>query len=232
MPFESPKIFSFPSLTTTKEERAKMDTLSGELANAPEIDRLVSAARTIADKMAARMAPKGSLGLPKLLDERRLRYGIPDAAFTEHAVYDRVLLFQIDPKHMEEKNRRIAEGAKEILYSENMQKVERLEAPRGVIVSAGLLALDAIRSNGMDLGHIVSFGRLAPWAKVVDEELGHVSKLMILSAGDIVSSEDLHEGLKNRTVRVKYDEEQHIHVYIDENGKEWRPAMPAIDPSA
>ena len=107
-----------------------------------------------------------------------------------------------------------------------------MEAPRGVIVTAGLLALDALRSNGMDLGHIVNFGRLAPFAKVIDEIGGHVMTLLIMSAGDIISSEDLPRLLKDRTARVFYNPELGIHEYIDENGKAWRPVMPAIDPSA
>lgn len=234
MAFESPKIFSFASVETNRKMREQMDTLvpdGADGSNAPDRDRLVQMALSIAEKKQALMAPAGSLGLPKLLEERRLRYGIPNGAFMEHAVYDRILLYQIDPKHLEAKNQRIANGEKEIILTERRQKLEQLEAPRGVIVSAGLLALDAIRSNGMDLGHIVSFSKLAPWAKEVDNISGHVEKLLILSAGDIISSEDLYENLRNRVARVVYDQEHGIHKYVDENGKDWRPVMPAIDPS-
>src|SRR5690349_5617893 len=61
-----------------------------------EVSRL---AERVSDAIAARMTPAGGLGLPPLLDERRLQYGIPDEAFEADALFDRVLVWQINPKH-------------------------------------------------------------------------------------------------------------------------------------
>lgn len=229
-PGREKKIMSFPSAATlaaaTKEAGAV--DLAAALA-APDVERL-DKDRRINEMVRETMSPAGSLGLPKLLDERRMEYAIPDAVFEEHAVYDRVLIWQIQVRFLEKKARNPKKGM--IEFTENWKKLQQHEAPRGVIVTAGLLALDAIRSNGMDLGHVVNFGRLAPFAKIVDEIGGHQMPLLIMSAGDIISSEDLPRMLKDRTVRVKFDEETQQHLFVDENGKSWKPILPPMDPAS
>jgi hypothetical protein len=150
------------------------------------------AAPKIAEAIGKRMSPPGTLGLPPLLDERRLRYGMCDAVFAAQAAYDRILLFQIDPSFSDGEKY----GDTGIYMPDSAKRRVREEAPRGVIVSAGLRALDSLRSNGMDLGHIVSFVRLSPWRLPVDMIAGAPVYVLILRDSDIVGSEDTAAALR------------------------------------
>lgn len=167
-----------------------------------------------------RMSPKGTLaGVTPLLDERRVEYGITDGAFKFHASYDRIYVWQI-PMQKGDKY----EGSL-IHMAESTQQREKNKAPHGIIVSAGLLALDSLRSNGIDLGHRILFCHTAPYHIRYDIIEGQEYHLIILTAGDIVGSEDLATNLRNRTVRIKQSDEAGYpqHSLINENGKPWLP---------
>lgn len=170
--------------------------------------------------IAARMSPKGLLGLPKLLDERRLEYGITDGAFTRQAMYDRVFVWQIPMQKGE-----TFEGSR-IVMPESTQQRERNRAPHGIVVSAGLLALDSMRSNGCDLGHRVLFAHSAPYHVRYDVVEGQEFHLVILVAGDIIGSEDLATNLKERRVFISQNPAQADypqHVLINEDRKPMLP---------
>jgi len=181
-------------------------------------DRAIAERRT--KIMLERMSPKGHLKrVTPLLDERRLEYGITDGAFKFQASYDRVYIWQI-PMQKGDK----FEGS-QIHMPESTQQRERNKAPHGIIVSAGLLALDSMRSNGIDLGHRVLFAHSAPYHIRYDVVEGQEYHLIILTAGDIIGSEDLATNLENRTVRIKQSDEAGYpqHTFINENGKPWLP---------
>ena len=167
-----------------------------------------------------RMSPKGALGLPALLEERRLEFGITDKAFHAQAVYDRVFVFQLPMVHGDK-----FEGTS--LYMPDTTKQREMNgAPRGVIISAGALALDSLRSNGVDLGHVVLFVNAAPYHIRYDTIGGKAAHLIVLTAGDVVASEDLTQNLRERSVRIipkVSDEGVTTHTYIDEAGKTWLP---------
>lgn len=167
-----------------------------------------------------RMAAKrGIPGVSDLLDERRLEYGITDGAFKFQASFDRVFIWQIPMQ----KGDKFADSM--IHMPESTQQRERNKAPHGIIVSAGLLALDTLRSNGIDLGHRVLFAHTAPYHVRYDVVEGQEYHLIILTAGDIIGSEDLASNLKNRIVRIKQSDEAGYpqHSIINEEGKPWLP---------
>lgn len=170
-----------------------------------------------------RMSPKGALGLPQLLDERRLEYGITDGAFSRQAVFDRVFLWQI-PMQKGDK----FESDSLIHMPESVQQREKARAPQGIIVSAGLRALDQLRSHGVDLGHKILFCHAAPYHIRYDSVLGLEQHLIIVLAGDVIGSEDLATNLRNRQVRClprRNTENNSVdHVFIDERGDAWLPA--------
>ena len=171
--------------------------------------------------MLKRMSPPGALGLPKLLDERRIEYGITDGAFSRQAVFDRVFIWQI-PMQKGDK----FEADSLIHMPESVQQREKSRAPQGIIVAAGLRALDQLRSHGVDLGHKVLFCHAAPYHIRYDSVLGLEQHLIILLAGDIIGSEDLAANLKNRQVRylARRTETSVEHTFIDGDGKPWLPA--------
>jgi hypothetical protein len=153
-----------------------------------------------------RMSPKGGLGLPALLDERRLEYDITDKAWDSQASFDRVYLYQIT----QIKDNRYA-GSK-IILADTTQARERNTAPRAIIVSAGLTALDQLRSHGIDLGHIVYFVVSAPYHVRYDVIEGKDEHLIIVNAGDICGSEDLANKIRDREAAVSWSDENNQHV--------------------
>lgn len=173
-------------------------------------------AREIGDHIS-----KESIGLGPLVDIKRKRYGIPDEAFFNQCpAFNKILVAQIPEEEGE------TYGGGVIIKTEIAKTRELVEAPRGVIVGAGLQALDVLRSNGMDIGHTVGFTRLAPFRRPFATIGGEKLTLIVLVAGDIVDSEDLGAQLRARKVRViakQNDEGVRIHQYIDERGNLWSP---------
>lgn len=178
-------------------------------------------AKDTADAIRQRQSPKGAFGLPELLDARRLKYAIPDGAFQRCSVYDRILVWQIPSDEGE------TFGDTMIIMPETSKVKARESAPRGIIVSAGLLALDHLRSNGMDLGHIVNFVIQAPWRLQIDTVNGHPFFLLILRDGDLIASEDLQYALKNGECTIT-NNNQNQHIFTDKQGKQWQPQLPFI----
>ena len=163
------------------------------------------------------------LGLGPLVEKKRWQYGIPDIAFFGAvAAFNKIYVAQI-PEVGEEGD---TYAGTSIHKTEVAKKRDLVEAPRGVIVSAGLQALDELRSNGMDIGHTVGFTRQAPYRRKVGVIAGQPILLVQLVAGDVCDSEDLGPLLKSRKCRViqKPNEEgQMLHYFVDENLKVWSP---------
>jgi hypothetical protein len=160
-----------------------------------------------------------------LLEARRLEYGIPDGAFNMEAAYGRILVWQLPQDDND------TYGGGLILKTSRTKERERDMAPRGVIVSAGLSALDFLKSNGMDVGHIVGFVRLSPFSYQCDiVGRGIPQELKILQVGDIICSEDLKKALRSGEAKVQVVEEagRQIHVYVDRDGKRWTPQDPRL----
>jgi co-chaperonin GroES (HSP10) len=165
-------------------------------------------------------AKPGALNLPPLLEKRRDKYGIIDGAFAAQPVYDRVFVWQIPMEESE------TFGGGLIIKTERTKQMEHEEAPRGIIVGAGLKALDSLRSNGIDVGHIVSFVRLSPYRKPCGRGFRNLEEhVIILRAGDIIASEDLAEVAREGGIVTKRnDEGQH---YYDGAGMPTVPVIPA-----
>lgn len=124
-------------------------------------------------------------GVAGLLDRRRLAYGITDGCFEQEATFDRILLFQV-PRVVGDK------FEDSVLFkAEFSEQREEEENPVGIIVSAGCAARDVLNSNGMDIGHLVTFVRLSPARIVADVIRGTPVHLLVLRCGDIIASNDL-----------------------------------------
>lgn len=172
------------------------------------------------DQEVRKHISKDTLGLGPLVDQKRWKYGIVDAAWHgQHPLFDRVLVWQLSEDEGDTYNGGL------ILKTETQKKRELVEAPRGVIVGAGLGALDVLRSNGVDIGHTVGFTRLAPFRRPIGVFAGVPLALIVLHVGDLVDSEDLGAQVKSRTVRILGKEVEGVtqHYFVDHNGKAWTP---------
>jgi hypothetical protein len=169
------------------------------------------------------MSKKGALGLPPLLDKRRLEYGIPDEAFDLQPAWDRVLVHQISPWAER------AGGEGSLIYrSENAQEREIESCPQGILIAAGFEALDSLYSYGFELGHHVMFTRMAP-THLEMAKIGHQSYEVIAAhAGDLAGSFDLRDAIRKGDVKVEYDAEIQQHVLTDKKGRTWKPKKPFV----
>lgn len=183
------------------------------------------AAQRRSQEIQKRMAPPGSLGLPPLLEKRRIQYGLIDAFFERQMIYDRILLYQID--QFGTVDGRVSEDSP-IIAPDIVQARNKNEASRGILVNAGLGALDALTSNGCELGDIVEFVRLTPWSIKLDYFAGQTEWGVVMRAGDLVNSMDLAGRLKRGECKVVWDEEHGQHQIKTPDGKMWHPTMPHI----
>jgi len=178
---------------------------------------------SVAEEFKERMAPPGGIpNISPLLDARRRMYAIPDGAFDLQAAFNVCLVHQV-PRFMKD-----TYGDTGILMPDTARRRVEEETPRGILVSAGLAALDTLRSNGIEPGHMVSFIRQAPWRMPVANIGGADFYLIILRDGDITGSEDLRVALAKGECRIEYQRDTAQHVYVDEKGERWTPKHPFI----
>jgi hypothetical protein len=154
------------------------------------------------------------LKLPELLEQRRRQFKIPEAAFAQTALFDRILVAQCD------KFGETYGEAGLIVKPAGVKDRQEEETPRGVIVSAGLHALDVMWGHGIEVGHIVNFAHLSPWRLYLDDH--YKEALVVLRDGDLLASDDVRELERTGVLRVEMREvpdgrgvSKRQHVYFD-----------------
>lgn len=159
--------------------------------------------------------PPERLRLPEKLEERRQQYYIPNGAFEVQAVFDRLYVWQIPPED------KTWSGL--IQKPETTREREYRTCPEGIIVSAGLMALDALKAHGMDIGEHIFFQRLSPFRTPVDYIDGHEMHLITLAVGEITGSRDLIEKLRKGTVRLDTlaDKNRGLIHFYHHSGVDW-----------
>lgn len=164
------------------------------------------AAMRASQEILAKMAPAGALKLPALLDARRLEYGITDAAFTRQAMFERVFLWQLPLIAGD-----FVGSESSIILTDAAKIKEKNGAPRGIIISAGLKALDILDSHGGAVGQIVTFIHTAPYHFRYDRIAGHDQLLIVINVGDICGSEDLATEIREGRAHVEQSTPEHGH---------------------
>jgi hypothetical protein len=146
---------------------------------------------------------------------------IYERAVSGQAVFDRVLVWQVPEAWYAGET---FEGTG-IVKAVSTQKRQEYDTPRGIIVSAGLNALDVLRSQGMDVGHVVHFMVNSLYRRPLDD---HDEKhLALMRVGDIVDSEDLAQALDRGECRI--DVVQGKHRIADKSGLTWVPQLPWME---
>jgi hypothetical protein len=209
-------------LEEVDEYRAQLE------ANDPELlRRMDEKAKSVALAVSSQMAPPGALNLAPLLERRRLDYGIVDAVFNDQPAFDRVFLYQIsdqlDHEHYE---------GSSLVLSQSEQNARMKEAPRAVLVAAGLSAQDYLYGHGIELGHIVKFMHNHPWRVRVAQVLGRDINVMPMRAQDILSSEDLAVKMRSGECNIRLTDGVHSYCFSDEKTaryKEEVTGQPALD---
>lgn len=136
--------------------------------------------------------------LSGLLEQRRWDAGIVDEAFKISAIGERVFLYQVAVADSED-----VQGS-QIVRPDVTVSTERFTASSGILVSAGLKARDYLSANGVELGHIVRFAKLAvlrlPLGLMIDGKEEH---LLSLHCSEIYGSRDLGQLLFERMAHVE-----------------------------
>lgn len=158
-----------------------------------------------------------------LLDRRIREYNIP--MWPGQSMYDRVIMYRIPDKAA--KRETFVEGGS-IIMPDDQADTKNWRAPRGVIVSAGLLAMDVLYGNGIGLGEIVWMASHAQWCLEVDGKVSgdkvERTSFYFMQAGDVVSAEDLFEKVVSGTMRAVRGKDGKHHYEADDG------AVPRFDP--
>lgn len=154
-----------------------------------------------------------------LLERRIAEYDIPD--WPGEATFARILVYRI-PDKAAKRNTFIEGGS--IVMPETTQSNNEFRSPRGIIVSAGLQAMDILRGNGMQLGEMIWMSSHTPWRFQVDtKEDGKDVEFYFMQAGDVTLSEDLLQARKENKIRVELREGKHQLVIAEDR-------IPRFDP--
>lgn len=178
---------------------------------------LVERRKDMYDAVMARLAPPGKIpGLTALLEHRRLDFGIPDGAFqTSQALFERVNIWPVAlPSDVKE-----TYGDTKVIKTAGTQKVEEQDTSRGVIISAGAKALDVLRSNGVDLGQIIYFTRLAIYGITVDWIGGKPKRIKMLNVGEVTDAEDVLFAMQAGRIRWGGEPYKHNIEAVDIAGR-------------
>ncbi len=168
-----------------------------------------------------------AMRLSPLLAKRRLEHVIPDGAFRDAPMFDWVHVYQIGAEDTVTATQTFEKGGR-IVMPETTKQWASDVSPRGVLLSAGPLAMDHLRTNGAAVGHIVRFVRLAPYRIIVDTIDGRDISVLVMRSGSIESSQDLEDAKRRGETKLVWDPKadggRGQHVYVDTKTKQaWVP---------
>jgi hypothetical protein len=190
-------IYSFPEPEKTSawkpEERGepKVDLRDHELEKAKHRTKLIR----------EKMSPPEVLKLPAKLEAARQKHGIPDGFFRTCAGFDRIFVFPLDAFDDERKEAPTFPGSS-IYRPEITQRKDQQEGYRGVLISAGLTAMDRLMSHGYELGDIVMTNKNVPFARRVEQLEGFDMFVLVMRDGDLAGNETLQEDIRAGRRRV------------------------------
>jgi len=146
-------------------------------------------------EIEAEMSPAGALRLPPKLDAARLKWKIGDRAFKRQATFRRIHVFQVDLMALLAPESDNYFPGTTIERPNITKRVDSEGCHMGILISAGLTALDELYSHGVELGDVVGFIRNAPMRHTFSRSEHGESYYLVLNAGDITCDETLGEDL-------------------------------------
>ena len=167
-------------------------------ADASFLARVEESAAGMMKARLDKMSPPGVLRLrSKLLERRRLEHRITDGHFRTQAMFDHIFVKQIEAPET------IGDSPSPIFLTDTAKGREKQNTFKGIIVSAGLKALDELRSNGIDLGHEIWFVKHVSARFEVETVDGKMEYLLCLCVGDIKGSVDMADALREGEIEVE-----------------------------
>lgn len=186
-----------------------------------DLDFIANADKRMADWMAAMkanvaQATAEDLGIPPLLETMRQAHLIPTGAFACTPCFDWVYLYQVAREDKEELNQTYAGSS--IFMPETVKAAKKDEACRGVLVAAGPRALDYLRTNGIELGHVVRFCKFTPFRLLADVVMQQELWILALRCESIAGSETLEQERRAKHAEVVWDNTSQMH-YVERYGQ-------------
>lgn len=129
--------------------------------------------------------------MTKLLDRRIKEHDISMPHF--QMVYDNVAIHRI--------NRDTVNKTAGGLYTPSVAQENR-----GVLLSAGLKALDILFAAGIEIGHIVHWGQWVGTEKQLRDSGAYKGEVLILKAHDITASEDLLSDINEGRIAIERED--------------------------
>jgi hypothetical protein len=152
--------------------------------------------------------PNLELAFPKLLRDRIVEFSIPDAP--GQIGFDEVMIFQIPDDEMGGEKF----GKDSALYKpETIADSDKRRCPRGVIISAGLSALDMLRDHGMQLGEMVLFSPYSMHRFEVKRTKGKSVEFCFMHVSDVKVSADIPGRLVSGELTMVYENGNHLYVW-------------------
>jgi len=195
----SERIYSLPSFKEPEKTSAWKDSDRAAPAE-PKIDLRdfeLDTAKKRTELIKSRMSPPGALHLCPLLEAARWEWGIPDGFFKSQPAFDRVFVFPIDKFNREE-----TYGGTSILRPKATKERDLQEGRRGILIGAGLTAMDRLMSHGIELGHIVTTNKNVPFVETCERFENFDMYFLMMRDGDLAGSETLMAELRAGTRRV------------------------------
>jgi hypothetical protein len=200
----------------TMKTRTEKDPMAAEWLR--DIETKDKAAREAFERSAA---PRGTLGLPRKLDDARFTHRIPNGAFQAQPVFDRVWVWQIPDFDGD------TFASDSIIHITDWTKQhDRFVTPRGILVGAGLKALDNLWGHGIELGDAVDFIEISPYRRSVGFVGGKQQWVMAMRDGDIVAGVDLRGRMLSGELEVMM--EDGLHHLVGRDGVPRTASMPWI----
>ena len=156
--------------------------------------------------------PSKSRSKDALLMQCMKEFNIPP--WPGQALFERVLIYIVPSE--EEASETFAPGGA-IIKPDTKREIDKARSPRGVIVSAGLAAMDILRGNGMQVGEVVRVAPFVPYRYDCGKDSeGRPIEFMFCNVADVVLSEDILQRLADGELEVKGSNGKHVYVYEDE----------------
>ncbi len=199
-------------------------TTMGLNASDPMAQRLADDYRREMEHRMEHVSPLGTMNLPALLDERRVGHAVPDSAFRLGPLFDQVVLWPLEEADLGD-----GKISEHLFAAPSSRSNDELKSPRCLILDAGVLAIDQLRSNGADIGHIVYIIHLNPWwIPCGRSKRGKDWYVRLVTADRVVGSEDFAREKREGKVRIVEDAQGR--ACIERDGKRLSPIQPTPSP--
>lgn len=152
------------------------------------------------------------------LEERRRHYDIPETPYLPMGKV--ILVYRLPSEEVTKSGLVIPQVWTEKTDDGATISGQKSPEPKGVLVAAGLQALDVMRDHLIEIGDIVYFGRFEGWEVEFQREKMKAGKYLIqMKIEGLLGSVDAIDRMKNYSVEYIDTEDERGHAYVKRNRK-------------